>query len=294
MRRRRARRPVRIFLASPGDVIEERQAAREVLRRLERSPLIREDFTIEVVSWDDPDSPVPMLAALTPQQAVSHVLPRPSECDITVVIVSGRMGTPLTERKPDGTPYLSGTEWEFEDAMRAGRSILIYRRTISSPSPGGAVDEGARQLQSVERFFSQFNNPDGTLKGGVTTYRTVDELASRLRTDIETLLHLLSQSSDGLIQGPPPLDRGWAGRMQERVRHWPRGRLLLVLVPGVTVSFVAWTAFYTFSIAAEEHAPSAFAYVIRYLVLAFAAGVAVALLVLTWWWFGHDRRNQSG
>jgi len=38
-----------------------------------------------------------------------------------VVILWARLGTPPNDRppKPDGTPYRSGTEWEFWDALNA-------------------------------------------------------------------------------------------------------------------------------------------------------------------------------
>jgi hypothetical protein len=47
------------------------------------------------------------------------------------------MGTPLPMpeyKKCDGSPYMSGTEWEFEDAMNAARAgnyptVFAYRRT---------------------------------------------------------------------------------------------------------------------------------------------------------------------
>jgi hypothetical protein len=54
---------------------------------------------------------------LTPQEAVNRSLSKPSQCDVVVVILWGRMGTPLPEsyKKPNGTLYLSGTEWECED-----------------------------------------------------------------------------------------------------------------------------------------------------------------------------------
>ena len=227
MMSRRVPRHVRVFLASPGDVVEERQAVRTMLQRLERSPLIREDFTIEAVSWDDPDAPAPMLATLTPQQAVSRALPTPSECDITVVMMYRRMGTPLDERKADGTPYRSGTEWEFEDARRAGKPILLYRRITPSASSIEGPDE-AQQISSVEEFFSQFKKPNGVLSGGVTIYSTVDELVSRLRTDIETLLPALRSENE-----VNPRDLGWAGRAQTAVRDWHVGRLLLFVGPGV-------------------------------------------------------------
>jgi hypothetical protein len=47
----------------------------------------------------------------------------PSECDIVLVIFWSRMGTPLSDEhcKPDGTPYHSGTEWEYFDALQGAR-----------------------------------------------------------------------------------------------------------------------------------------------------------------------------
>jgi hypothetical protein len=88
---------------------------------------------LEAVTWNDPDAPTPMLAQLTPQEAVNRHLPKPSACDIVVVVLWARMGTPLPPeyRKADGEPYFSGTEWEFEDALKGDPQpdILIYRRT---------------------------------------------------------------------------------------------------------------------------------------------------------------------
>jgi hypothetical protein len=76
---------------------------------------------LEEVSWDDPAAPVPLAAHLTPQEAINQQRPKPSDCDIVVVILWSRMGTPLpaSDRKPDGSPYASGTECEFLDAIHA-------------------------------------------------------------------------------------------------------------------------------------------------------------------------------
>ena len=84
-----------------------------------------------------------------PQEAVNRV-DRPADCDITIVILWSRLGSPLRTdvfRKPDGEPYGSGTEWEYEDGRTASRDVLIYRRTatISAGSPRG-LGELARPL----------------------------------------------------------------------------------------------------------------------------------------------------
>ena len=48
-----------------------------------------------------------------------QILP-PSETDIVVCILWSRLGTRLPEQfcRDDGSRYASGTEWEFEDALK--------------------------------------------------------------------------------------------------------------------------------------------------------------------------------
>jgi hypothetical protein len=43
---------LRVFLASPGDVSDERALARQVLERLPYDPFVRNRFEIEIVAWD--------------------------------------------------------------------------------------------------------------------------------------------------------------------------------------------------------------------------------------------------
>ena len=288
MPRFRPPRHVRIFLASPGDVQEERGLARKRLERLERTPLVRRDFTLEAVSWDDPDAPAPMLAALTPQQAVARALPRPSECDLTVVILWGRMGTPLDERKPDGSPYLSGTEWEFEDARRAGKPVLVYRRTTALPAAGTA--EIAEQRAKVQQFFDRFTGPGGVLRGGVTTYDTVEQFADRLEQDVESLLPGLRLPDDAL-----PPDAGWWLRTRENVRRWHGGRLLLVLTLGLLVTLAAGAGISTFDqVQASRGDAPALAHAARAVLTGLVVAVPLVLLTFTWWWLGRRRADTPG
>ena len=127
---------LRIFLSSPGDVAEERSLARELIDSvLPKLAHLRECVKLELVAWDDPAARIPMLATETPQDSVNAARPRPATCDIVIVILWSRMGTPLPDsiRKPNGEPYLSGTEWEYEDAVNSPREprpeVLVYRRT---------------------------------------------------------------------------------------------------------------------------------------------------------------------
>ena len=104
---------LRVFLASPSDVADERALALSVLDSIQYAPGLRGKVTVEAVAWDKPSAGTPMFATLTPQEAIKQGLAEPSQCDIVVIILWSRMGTPLpsTYTKPDGSPYLSGTEW---------------------------------------------------------------------------------------------------------------------------------------------------------------------------------------
>ena len=104
----------RIFLASPGDVRDERELARAVIEQIRTERAFRGRVDLECIAWDQPGAEVAMEAGLTPQEAIKRGLPKPSECDLVIVILRSRMGTPLPAEysKPDGTAYLSGTEWE--------------------------------------------------------------------------------------------------------------------------------------------------------------------------------------
>ena len=150
---------LRLFLSSPGDVAEERQLARDAIAELQRE-LQFEQVKLEAVSWDDPQGRTPLVAQLDPQTAVERGLPRPSECTVVVGMFRARMGSPLLAekwQKADGSSYLSGTEYEIEDALHAepGPDVLLYRR---SEEPCWAardpdLDDRREQLSRLDSYL---------------------------------------------------------------------------------------------------------------------------------------------
>lgn len=204
---------LRIFLSSPGDVGDERTLAQSVIEQeLPRDPLLRGQLTCEAVRWDDPTAPVAMPATLTPQEAVNRGLAKPSECDVVIVILWSRMGTPLPEsyRKADGSSYHSGTEWEFEDALAATPQphILVYRCTakvnIDVDDPG--ADQLLEQRRRVMQFFKRFESADGSLKGGFKNYDNPQEFRDFLRADLRSYIkdRLPQQQAAPAQHTPPP------------------------------------------------------------------------------------------
>jgi hypothetical protein len=192
-------RHLRVFISSPGDVPRERQLARAVVDRLGKETAFRDRLKLDPILWDDPEAPAPMLASLTPQESVNRGPVRPGACDIVVTIFWGRMGTPLEKPlKKDKTPYLSGTEWEFEDARRRKRDILLYRCTapvmVSLNDPD--VEEKRAQQVFVDRFFDRLKGPSGGWLGGWTPYDQPEEFGRLLENHLRTLV-------TRLIEAPP-------------------------------------------------------------------------------------------
>ena len=86
---------LRVFISSPGDVSDERGIARDVLHYLPREAQFKERLVFQEIAWDSPGGATPLAAHLTPQQAINQNLPTPSQCDVVIVILWSRMGTPL-------------------------------------------------------------------------------------------------------------------------------------------------------------------------------------------------------
>jgi hypothetical protein len=195
---------LRIFLASPGDVANERTLARAVVDQLRYDSTWHGRVTLEVVAWDNPGA-VAMLATATPQASVAYHLPKPSECDVVVVIFWSRVGTPLPPEfsKPDGTAYASGTEWEYLDAEQAAANtnrprLLVYRR-MEAPifrATDEGIDENIRQFEWISQFFERFKNQDRSLKGGYNTYLTPDDFRRNFEQHLHGLIHEFTTSRE--------------------------------------------------------------------------------------------------
>ena len=194
-------RHVRIFISSPRDVAKERDLARSVVERLELDPAFRTRLKLDAILYDDPVVPVPMLAGSTPQEAVNRQLPA-SACDIVVCMFWGRMGSPpIRPLRPDNTPYLSGTEAEFDDARRAGRDILLYRCTAKIPADLDDPELEAKRVQKqlVDQFFERL---DGL---GYSTYERPEQFEKLLESNLRAILHTFLPAHDPQSDDDPVL-----------------------------------------------------------------------------------------
>ena len=210
---------LRVFLSSPGDVTDERNLARQVLRKLEKERTFKGQIDLEEISWDDPDQAHPLDAHLTPQKAIDRSLAAPSACDIVVVVFWSRMGTPLPREyaKPDGSAFRSGTEYEFVDAItsaeKTGRpSVWVYRRDeelrVGAKDP--RRDEILQQADAVEVFFGEFQDETGAIRRTYFRYASPSQFQTLFEGHLrERLSELLDERSPQAF--PTPLTASVAG-----------------------------------------------------------------------------------
>ena len=157
-----------------------------------------------------------------PQEAIARGLPKPEDCDLAVIILWSRIGTQLPasfELKEDGTPYLSGTEWEYLNAIKGYKAnskpanVWVYHRK-GAPSPDLDDPDYAaivEQWNKLKKFFAAFTNLDGSLAGGINPYETPDgfrqQLEQHLRDRLDKLLEKLptantSQTAEKITAAP--------------------------------------------------------------------------------------------
>jgi small GTP-binding protein len=222
----------RIFLASSGDVPEERAHVRSLIEGIGKERAFRDRINLQCIAWDQPGVAVPMEAPLTPQEAISQGMPKPSDCDLVIVILWSRIGTPLPSdyRKPDGSRYLSGTDWEYHDAVTAfnnqGRpQIWLYRRNQIPAPPFDDPDyeEKKEQWGLVNTFFKSLINKDGSIAGSVNEYSTPGEFRKLFG---QHLRDILTKKADKFRHGEKAVKP--ESKQKTDIYHLPRPSTPLV------------------------------------------------------------------
>ncbi len=184
---------LKVFVSSPGDVPDERLRTDLVIDRLAQD--YGRFFTIETYRWEHE----PMLASGTFQDAIEP----PSAFDIVILILWSRLGTQLPKETRmraytgiDGRAPVTGTEWEYEEALRVAREkgapdILAFRNVSPAPIATHDPDEQARsvaQLIALNEFWTRHFVDRGVFLSAYETYRTLEEFAERLERSLRKLI----------------------------------------------------------------------------------------------------------
>ena len=176
---------VRIFVSSPSDLDHERALTRSIIEALAQEYLPY--FKVQPVLWEQ--------EALTAAQSFQAGLVRPSDCEIVLVMLWARLGTPLANDPYGG---LTGTEWEFVDAVEASArtgspEVLVYRKTapclvdVNNPE---AAREALADRSRLEAFFrTHFFNPDGSFRRAFRQFSNDHSFRELVETQLRKLLN---------------------------------------------------------------------------------------------------------
>ena len=204
-------RTLRVFISSPSDVRPERLIAERMVRHL------HEEFAPEVglraVMWERE----PLLASHHFQDLITP----PHDTEIVVVILWSRLGTLLPGDRftgPLSGGEVSGTEWEFEDALKSYRErnspeILMYRKTADPTFSLGDTKVAREQLEQKERvdaFFRRwFADPDrDTPTAASRSFADATQFAEMLEDHLRALVARRIDSAGAVAAGAPERPRG--------------------------------------------------------------------------------------
>lgn len=210
--------PLKIFISSPGDVMEERRRAALVISRLRRE--FARFFDISAMLWEYE----PMLSS----GHFQDIIDPPSTADIVVLILWSRLGTPLPKQTAtreyaglDGRAPVTGTEWEYEQALEAREKrggvpdLLVYRKFAAGEARfdrADQLDQIRQQWEALQAFWQRhFEAPDGTFRAAFNRFVTLDEFDSQLEN------HLREVIRRRLPPGPLRLTRAREG---DRIDWW--------------------------------------------------------------------------
>jgi len=152
-------------------------------------------FTLETYRWEHE----PMLASGHFQDAIDP----PSNADIVILILWSRLGTPLPEKTEtreyrglDGHAPVTGTEWEYEDALKAAQErgapdILAFRNvspaSIDTRDPA-VRERSLKQLDALDAFWKRHFADRGVFLAAYDEYETLEEFARRLEESLRKLI----------------------------------------------------------------------------------------------------------
>ena len=186
---------VKVMIASPGDVANERQTARDVIN--EWNVIHAEDrrSIIMPVAWETNATPAMGDRA---QEIINKQLLRTS--DLLVAIFWIRLGTPTGVAK-------SGTSEEIEEHLHAGKPVMLY----FSATPVRPDSMGEVQYQALREFKASMRQ-----QGLVEEYESLSELREKFARQLaQTIIQRFPAASvQGTTAVPVPQPEAGGGGVE--------------------------------------------------------------------------------
>jgi hypothetical protein len=215
---------LKILVASPGDVIQERERASQIIRKLQQE--LAGQVKLRAVLWEHD----PVNAGETFQEQIPH----PADAHIVITILWKRLGTFLPEAFADsrGRPR-TGTEYEYEEAIRSferngSPEVWVYRSKqpiALSPIPEEQKEE-RNQLEMLDRFWKKWIEAK---KKGHKWFPDGQAFQEMLETDIRATVDQVREKLEQFTPYREKLDRlarEWKDRRQPPDLLLPPGQML--------------------------------------------------------------------
>ncbi|KJS08223.1 MAG: hypothetical protein VR73_06190 [Gammaproteobacteria bacterium BRH_c0] len=183
-----------VMIASPGDVAEERNIAREVIHDWNDINSQRSKVMLAALGWDSHSSPE---LGARPQQLINERVLK--DCDLLIGIFWTRLGTPTGNAQ-------SGTVEEIEEHVVSGKPAMIY----FSSKPVSLESVEIEQYRQVKAIRESWQNR-GLIETFDDAYEFRQKLAKQLQLCLnsnEYLLNLLKQEEPALaVESKELVDR---------------------------------------------------------------------------------------
>lgn len=156
-----------VMIASPGDVVEERELIRRVIHDWNDVNAESAHAILTAVGWDTHSSPEIGTRA---QELINNRILK--NCDLLVGVFWTRLGTPTGD-------FSSGTVEEIENHIKAGKPAMIY----FSSKPAAPESINPTQYEKVKEFRELLK-----LKGLIEAFDTTDELERKFSKQLQVSL----------------------------------------------------------------------------------------------------------
>lgn len=177
---------VRVLIASPSDVIEEREIATATVQHWNDINSLETEIVLLPMKWETHSSPE---YRIRPQQAINEQVI--DHCDMAIGIFWTRIGSSTGSS-------LSGTIEEIERVADAGKPVMLYFSKADAPLEKIDID----QLKSLREFELRTRNTalieyyTNKVDFRDKLYRQLDATTKRIRSSLENEMTPLDENTD--------------------------------------------------------------------------------------------------
>jgi len=164
---------------------------------------------------------------------------KPTDCDIVVIILWSRLGSPIAQPNyaKSGGGYLTGTEWEYYNAVEAFEAsgqqrpaVLVYHRVDEpvckvSPKDKQAYLDRVTNMEQVEDFLKACHTRDGSIPNA---YQIPSDFADALEQHLKAIVRQRLESLGPQVPPDakedvyvPPFAKGGLGGISSNPQQVP-------------------------------------------------------------------------